>query len=72
MTRFADGTVMEEVLIEFQFFKGTIIVLLPEFVDREAMLSHIGLQNVSKVSWLCLGGKPSGQYQDSPVLGSRW
>jgi len=44
MTKFADGTVMEEVLIEFRFFKGTVIVLLTEFVDREAMLSRIGLQ----------------------------
>jgi len=56
MTKFTDSTVMEEVLIKFWFFKGTIIVLLTEFVDREAMLSHIGLQNMGKVSCLCLRG----------------
>ena len=71
MTKFTDSTVMEEVLIKFWFFKGTIIVLLTEFVDREAMLSRIGLQNMGKVSCLCLRGNSNTIWAVSgqPCLG---
>lgn len=47
MAGFADGAVVHEVVVELGFREGAVVVELGEFVDGDAVLLGIGLEDMS-------------------------
>ena len=56
MARLSDGSVVQEVLVEFGFAQNTIVIPLGEFVDGNPVLRCVGLENVGEVGRFRLGG----------------
>jgi hypothetical protein len=55
MARFADTSVMQEVFVEFRLFERSIIVPIDVFIDGNAKLLSVWLENVCKVTGLRFG-----------------
>lgn len=50
MAGLADTTVVEEVFVEFGLLERSVVVAVDEFIDRDAQLLSIRLENVSEMA----------------------